>query len=191
MRRPAREVAMFLLSFFRSAPAALGLAIGLSGCVIETGDDWEAKHDCRVDGRTSGAYDGRVTAIDGCSFRVTVIGYPDAATHMERRIGVFLKDGFAFGHLDVSLFGELEEEGDAIAAVITATTSDGVSWVTPDGACTADYVSTACVDETDSPGRRYTVEGVECNQPATAEGKQDLVIEELRITSGCQAESSW
>jgi hypothetical protein len=110
---------------------------------------------------------------------------------MERRIGVFLKDGFAFGHLDVSLFGELEEDGDAIAVVITATTNDGVSWVTPDGACTADYVSSACIGEGDSPGRRYTVERVDCSGPATAEGKQDLVIEELRITSGCEAESSW
>jgi hypothetical protein len=176
-----------------SAPsAALGLVIGLSGCIIETDDGWHPHHECSVDARTSGAYDGRVTAIDGCTLNLTRITSADTAPEQTRSFGVLPKDAFPFEHLELSVFGPLAEEGEGIAAKIIVTTSDGVSWVTPDGACTANYTSKTCDDDDgDAPGRQYIVEGVECNDPAAAEGKQDLLFEDFLITSTCEPEGKW
>jgi hypothetical protein len=171
-------------------PAALGLALGLSGCITETDDDWRPHHECSVDARTSGAYDGRITALDGCTLSLTSITEPDAAPHLERDIGVIPKDNFPFGYLIVRFFVPLEDEGEGIDVTIFAT-SDGASWVTPDGACTANYASKTCDNDDGEPGRQYTIRDLNCSAPAAAEGKQDLVIEDFQITSSCEPESRW
>jgi hypothetical protein len=171
-------------------PAALGLALGLSGCIIDTNDDWRPHHECSVDARTSGAYDGRITALDGCTVGFTSFTEPDAAPDVERDIGVIPKDNFPFGRLIVRLFVPLEDEGEGIDVTIIAT-SDGTTWATPDGACTANYASKTCDDDDGEKGRQYTIRDVTCTAPAAAEGKQHLVIEDFQISSSCEPEDHW
>jgi len=176
-----------------SAPsAALGLVLGLSGCIIDVDDGrgWRALHECSVDVRTSGAYDARITAVDGCTVSLTSFTSPDAAPDLERDIGVFPKDDVPFGRLFATLYVPLEDEGQGIEVTITAI-SDGMSWATPAGACTANYISKACMRLDGTPGRQYTIRDVQCSDPATAEGEQDLVIEDFELTSSCEPEDHW
>ena len=174
-------------------PAALGLLLGLSGCIIdiEDGSGWRALHECSVDVRTRGAYDGRITAVDGCTVGSTSFTPPDAGPDLERDIGVLPKDDFPFARLFVTLYVPLQDEGEGIEVTIHATTIDGVSWATPAGACTANYVSKTCDNDDGEPGRQYTIQDVHCSDPATAEGEPDLVIEDFELTSSCEPENRW
>jgi hypothetical protein len=184
---------MSLLRVLTSAPAAaLGLVIGLSGCIIDLDDrsGWRAQHECSVDARTSGAYDARITAVEGCTAGLTSFTSPAAAPELDRDIGVFPKDDAPFGRLFVTLYVPLEDEGEGIEVMITAI-RDGVSWTTPAGACTANYISNTCNSLEGTPGRQYTIQDVHCSAPATAEGEQDLVIEDFELTSSCEPEEHW
>lgn len=159
----------------------------LSGCFSfgERGDGFESDVDCDLKLRTSGAVEGTIERVDGCSDGRMIFANEDGHVEGEISVGAHPRDSRPFHDVVLTFYELLEEAGEGIAVDVWLVIDDSRQWRTPQGACTADYESEPCSDDFVEDGLRYRITGVECSDPAESESDDPVTIEALTLTSSC------
>lgn len=164
------------------------LLAALSGCIDTSRDGFVAPNDCGLNLRTTGAVEGSVYEVDGCSHGRTSFAAEEGMGEVEITMGATPVANRPFAHVELAFYEELGEAGDGTAVTVLLRIDETRQWQTPDGACVADYESEACSTDDLEDGVRYLVTAIDCAEPAESDTEEPVTIAELSFTSSCMAQ---
>jgi hypothetical protein len=158
-----------------------------SGCATtDRGDDFVSHSECSLTLRTSGAVEGGVNQVEGCTHSRTSFAGENGLEDIQITMGVLPRDSRPYFHVELAFYELLGEAGEGTPVEVLLRVDEDRLWQTPQGACVADYESEACDSEEVDDGVRYLVSAVDCVDPAERESEEPIAIDQLSLRSSCQ-----